>query len=424
MDDGTVSENEGNRTSGRRSQSSEEMQNLELDAEDFDITLAASHSYLSQDLVAITGRPDLEPGWTGTIPVMAHHGAVFPGETVPMLLTDTQDVLIISHALDNDKIFGLLCPDETCTYISGYGVLCEVIEASNSNDAPQTLSFRSQASHRFRFKVMPKMSKPIHLYNRMKLVEILILPEVQLGDPLQQVRLPSLDNWRRERTMLADNRFRIIDSAMTTWPHFVYDIFDFHRMKQTIKEYFRNIVKTSIPEEPVSLSFWTASNLTLTPRDRLALFMVDDALLRLHMEVRLIGLNSVLCCVSCSTEIARRENMFAMSTEGVHSNYINLGGYMHDLVTVTQTQNIQLSGPASAEFSWFPGYAWSIALCVCCMAHVGWRFDALKRAVRPSQFFGLCRNNVVPRPAPTPPLLTSTPPPANLPSDGSVSQPL
>lgn len=36
----------------------------------------------------------------------------------------------------------------------------------------------------------------------------------------------------------------------------------------------------------MSLSFWVARNLTLSARDRLALFVVDNALLRLHMEVR------------------------------------------------------------------------------------------------------------------------------------------
>lgn len=102
----------------------------------------------------------------------------------------------------------------------------------------------------------------------------------------------------------------------------------------------------------MSLSFWTASNLALSARDRLALFAVDDALLRLHMEVRLIARvsvrrhlvtrrevpsrrgrselslllqKSVLCCSSCAVEIARREDIFAMSSEGVHSNYTNPG---------------------------------------------------------------------------------------------------
>lgn len=50
------------------------------------------------------------------------------------------------------------------------------------------------------------------------------------------------------------------------------------------------------------------------------------------------------------------------------------GGYMHDIVTVSRASNTELSGAPSAEFSWFPGYAWTIAFCAACMAHVGWRY--------------------------------------------------
>lgn len=39
-----------------------------------------------------------------------------------------------------------------------------------------------------------------------------------------------------------------------------------------------------LPDDPVSLSFWVASNLALRKAERLALFLVDNALLRLHME--------------------------------------------------------------------------------------------------------------------------------------------
>jgi hypothetical protein len=33
-----------------------------------------------------------------------------------------------------------------------------------------------------------------------------------------------------------------------------------------------------------------------------------------------------------------------------------------------------LEGAASAEYSWFPGYAWTIALCAACAVHLGWRY--------------------------------------------------
>ncbi|XP_050355587.1 protein cereblon-like isoform X2 [Nymphalis io] len=379
--------------------SSENDEDSDEEEQQFDISLAASHSYMGNGLVQVSGRSVLEAGWTGRVPVIAHHGAVFPGETVPMLLTNERDAAVISRAIQHDKLFGLLCPDETGTLVCGYGVLCEVFEADagvgeREGEGPRSLSFKARATHRFR--CVPKQPAPIHVFSRMRVVEVCVLPEVRLGDPLAPARLASLDALRRARTPL-DARLRSMDAAVTPWPLFVYDIFDYRRMRQIIEDYFRSLSLENLPEEAVSLSFWTASNLALSARDRLALFAVDDTLLRLHMEVRLIARKSVLCCSSCAVEIARREHIFAMSSEGVHSNYTNIGGYMHDIVTVSCASNTELSGAPSAEFSWFPGYTWTIALCAACLAHVGWRFDAQRRGLRPQQFYGLCRNYVQPR---------------------------
>lgn len=98
------------------------------------------------------------------------------------------------------------------------------------------------------------------------------------------------------------------------------------------------------------------------------------------------------------------------------------GGYMHDIVTVSRAVNTELSGAPSAEFSWFPGYAWSVALCAACMAHVGWRFDAQRRALRPQRFYGLCRNYVTPRcdGDRTPPSRTPPPPPPAAPAPAAA----
>ncbi|KAJ0172843.1 hypothetical protein K1T71_011982 [Dendrolimus kikuchii] len=378
----------------------------------FDISLAASHSYMGPGLVTMSGRSVLEAGWEGRVPVVAHHGTVFPGETVPMLLPNPDDAAVLARAIKQDKLFGLLCPDESGTLVSGYGVLCEVFEAGVSveQEAPPSLTFKARANHRFRFLDMPKHSVPIRIYSRMRFVEVVVLPEVALGDPLWHARLASLDHHRRGRTQ-ADRRLRRADAALTPWPLFVYDIFDYRRMRALIARYFRSLMLDKLPSEPVSLSFWVASNLALSARDRLALFVVDNALLRLHMEVRFISRKSVLCCSSCWAEVARRDQLFAMSSDGVHSNYTNLGGYMHDIVTVAACGNVALSGAPSAEYSWFPGYMWTIALCRICTAHLGWRFDAMKRNLRPQQFFGLCRNYVQPRhEAEEPPPHTPTPP--------------
>ncbi|KAM3958326.1 protein cereblon isoform 1-T1 [Aphomia sociella] len=312
-----------------------------------------------------------------------------------MLLPHARDAALLARAIAKDKLFGLLCPDESGTMVSGYGVLCEVFEAGlgSDSDAPSSLTFKARANHRFRFVDMPKESVPIHVYARMRLVEVCVLPELQPAAPLRAAR----HNARRRVPAPLDSQMRSIDAVVTPWPLFLYDIFDYRRMRQIIKDYFKTLMFDKLPCDAVSLSFWVAANLPLSPRDRLALFVADDALLRLHMELRFIARKSALCCSSCMGEIARREHIFAMSSEGVHSNYTNLGGFMHDIVTVSRAAHTLLSGSASAEYSWFPGYAWTIACCAGCMAHVGWRFDALKRNLRPQRFYGLCRNYVQPR---------------------------
>ncbi|XP_028164628.1 protein cereblon [Ostrinia furnacalis] len=360
----------------------------------FDISLAASHSYMGPGLVAVSGRRVLEPGWTGRVPAAAHHGAVFPGETVPMLLPNPADSAAL-QAIQKERLFGLLCPDETGTVVSGYGVLCEVFECG-AREARQPLTLKARAHHRFRLVHAPAHAAPVHVYSRMRFVEVRVLPEVELGEPLRAARLASLDPHRRPREPQLDRRLRCMDAAVTPWPLFVYDMFDYTRVRRDIASYFATLNLDKLPEDPVSLSFWVASNLALSARDRLALFAVDNALLRLHMELRLIARKSVLCCSACMTEIARREHIFPMSSEGVHSNYTNLGGYMHDIVTVSAA-SVALDGAPSAEYSWFPGYTWTIALCATCTHHVGWRFDAMKARLRPTQFFALCRNSVQPR---------------------------
>ncbi|XP_026740508.1 protein cereblon-like [Trichoplusia ni] len=368
----------------------------------YDISLTASHSYLGPGLVSVGGRRLLEAGWRGRLPVLLHHGVVFPGETVPMLLPHGPDADVLVDAIKNEKLFGLLCPDEVGGTVSGFGVICEVEMAGidDEHDGSASVTFKARATHRFRMVGVPRRTVPLDRYaNRMVLVEVRVLAEMASRDSLRPARLAALDPLREPAHLDPQQQLlRRMDAALTPWPLFVYHIFDYDRLRSEILDYFKDIMSVDLPDDPVSLSFWVASNLALRKAERLALFLVDNALLRLHMESQHIKKQTALCCTSCQTEIARREHIFAMSSEGVHSNYTNLGGYMHDILTVRQTSNVQLSGAPSAEYSWFPGYTWTVLLCNTCMAHIGWRFQAEKRSLRPQRFFGLCRNYVQPRP--------------------------
>lgn len=41
-------------------------------------------------------------------------------------------------------------------------------------------------------------------------------------------------------------------------------------------------------------------------------------------------------------------------------------------------------------------YAWTIAYCRVCTTHMGWKFTAIKKDLKPQKFFGLTRTSVTP----------------------------
>lgn len=79
-----------------------------------------------------------------------------------------------------------------------------------------------------------------------------------------------------------------------------------------------------------------------------------------------------------------------MSKDGVQSNYCNPGGHVYETVTVSKAKNFHLIGVPSKQFSWFPGYAWTIMQCKMCNRHLGWQFTA--KNLVPSCFYGLAKS--------------------------------
>ena len=63
----------------------------------------------------------------------------------------------------------------------------------------------------------------------------------------------------------------------------------------------------------------------------------------------------VLCCNTCQQQIARKEDVFSMATEGPLGAYVNPGGHVHETLTLYKANNLRLVGYASTEHSWFPG---------------------------------------------------------------------
>lgn len=53
--------------------------------------------------------------------------------------------------------------------------------------------------------------------------------------------------------------------------------------------------------------------------------------------------------------------------------FVNPHGHVFE-VGCFATAHVRSIGPASHFFSWFPGYAWRVALCPGCGAHLGWAY--------------------------------------------------
>lgn len=80
-----------------------------------------------------------------------------------------------------------------------------------------------------------------------------------------------------------------------------------------------------------------------------------------------------LCCAACGAVItwegARTE------VGGAHRHtFVNPHGLVFEIGCFRHAPGCAGVGPAEAFFSWFPGYAWRVAVCRACQAHLGWSY--------------------------------------------------
>lgn len=102
-------------------------------------------------------------------------------------------------------------------------------------------------------------------------------------------------------------------------------------------------------------------------------------------------------CKRCKNSIAIYDDIFAMAKGNVNANYCNPAGYIHETLTVQKTldNSLKMVDRPSTEFSWFPGYAWQIAVCAKCQSHIGWKFIAVVKNLKPKTFFGLSNKSLI-----------------------------
>lgn len=82
-----------------------------------------------------------------------------------------------------------------------------------------------------------------------------------------------------------------------------------------------------------------------------------------------------LFCAACRHPVTHQDQRIAVAGGHEH-RFTNPHGITFHIGCFREAAGCAPTGEATTEYTWFAGYAWRIALCVNCRAHLGWRFDS------------------------------------------------
>ena len=82
-----------------------------------------------------------------------------------------------------------------------------------------------------------------------------------------------------------------------------------------------------------------------------------------------------LFCAACKQPVTHQDERIAVAGGHEH-RCANPHGLSFRIGCFRDAAGCAAVGAATIEYTWFQGYAWRIAVCAHCRAHLGWRFEA------------------------------------------------
>ncbi|MBI5783748.1 MAG: hypothetical protein HZA69_08390 [Gammaproteobacteria bacterium] len=80
-----------------------------------------------------------------------------------------------------------------------------------------------------------------------------------------------------------------------------------------------------------------------------------------------------LFCAACRHLITHQDQR--VPVQGGHEHtFTNPRGITYHIGCYREAAGCSVVGESTAEFTWFLGYAWRVALCANCRTHLGWEF--------------------------------------------------
>lgn len=92
--------------------------------------------------------------------------------------------------------------------------------------------------------------------------------------------------------------------------------------------------------------------------------------------------DEAILCAACGAEITHQRQAIAVDNRHTHA-FFNPAGIAFEIRCFRLAPGATPLGVPSAEFTWFAGFRWQIAVCTACQAHLGWLFT------NGTSFFGL-----------------------------------
>ncbi|KAL3998759.1 ATP-dependent protease La (LON) domain family protein [Acanthocheilonema viteae] len=386
-DDNSIHEDD---TESESTQSSEDDQR---ERRPFDITLPSTHQYLR-----LNGNDDLPHGFkiedagkVITVSILEMPIVLLPMQLLPFHTDYPLLVSQLQHAAQENEYIAL--KPKLDNFDTDIATLIQV-RSLQENDGGISV----QAIGRQRCRILNRRSA----INGMPYGEVLVLEEREL--PLfSQVLVPtSFAHMRPTKSLryfaaMTSHSYYALKISLTK--HYIDEI-----AKWLYGWHVYEKVKRVLSQGPTALSYWVAANLPIDMEMRLRLLDEPCTDRRLKDEYGIINRIDVIVCKNCGTLLCNMSQMISVSTEGNSAHYVNPGGYVHDLFTVSEVVSTVPRGTPSDECSWFPGYKWTIRECSHCGQHVGWRFTSSN--LSPRSFYGLTRRSI--RPADSRRPITST----------------
>jgi len=97
-----------------------------------------------------------------------------------------------------------------------------------------------------------------------------------------------------------------------------------------------------------------------------------------------------ILCAQCRAIITSPREWIEVQGTQEHT-FFNPYGIIFQIGCFRQARGCGYIGPATEEFSWFPGYSWRIAICSSCLTHLGWFYSAPDR----ESFYGLILDHLI-----------------------------